>query len=85
MLVREGAAIPHIGLAQSTTLMDWSKLELVAYGDAAKATGLVALPADGALHEVTAAGQGDALRLSNDPLKGKVAWTIRRAAPQPEK
>jgi alpha-D-xyloside xylohydrolase len=82
MLVRDGAAIPHIGLAQSTTQMDWSKLELVMYGNAAKATGLVALPADGALHEVTVTGQGDALRLSSDPLKGKVTWTVRRAEPQ---
>jgi hypothetical protein len=40
----------------------------------------VSLPVDGALHEVTVTGQGDALRLSNDPLKGKVAWTVRRAA-----
>ena len=28
MLVREGAAIPHIAVAQSTAFMDWSKLDV---------------------------------------------------------
>jgi alpha-D-xyloside xylohydrolase len=32
MLVRDGAAIPHIKLAQSTKFMDWSKIELNLYG-----------------------------------------------------
>jgi len=32
ILVREGAAIPHIKLAQSTKFMDWSKIDLKVYG-----------------------------------------------------
>lgn len=54
ILVREGSAIPHIALAQSTMFMDWSKLELVVFaGNADKATGLVYLPGDKALRELS--------------------------------
>lgn len=34
MLVRKGAVIPHIKLAQSTQFMDWSELELKVFGAA---------------------------------------------------
>jgi alpha-D-xyloside xylohydrolase len=81
MLVRDGAAIPHIGLAQSTSKMDWSALELVVFADGAReARALVALPADNVLRPLTLARKGDAFALSPDPLAGKVRWTVRRAA-----
>lgn len=74
ILVREGAVIPHIGLAQSTGELDWSRLELVAYGAAGAATGYVARPDDRRLHELTVAGD----RIGNDPYGGRVRWTVRR-------
>lgn len=47
MLVRDGSAIPHIALAQSTASMDWSTLYVKAYtADARSASGLVYLPGD---------------------------------------
>ncbi|GHU60086.1 hypothetical protein FACS189411_17470 [Bacteroidia bacterium] len=53
ILVRDGSVIPHIGLAQSTSLLDWSKLTLKLYAaDASEATGLVCLPTDNQLHSV---------------------------------
>lgn len=33
ILIRDGAVIPHIGLAQSTKFMDWSRIELAVYSD----------------------------------------------------
>jgi alpha-D-xyloside xylohydrolase len=83
MLVRDGAAIPHIALAQSTAFLDWSKLDLNVFAStASRATGLVALP-DGELQQLALARRGSALVLENAPLAGKVTWTVvrRRAAP----
>jgi len=80
-LVREGAVIPHIQLAQSTLQLDWSKLELVVFAkDAATAKGLVCLPADNVLREVSLAKQNSGFNLLNDLLAGKVAWKIRSFA-----
>jgi alpha-D-xyloside xylohydrolase len=78
MLVREGAAIPQIAVAQSTAFMDWSKLDVEVFAvSAARASGLVALP-DGALLPLTLTRRGSAFALASDPLAGKVAWTVHR-------
>lgn len=77
MLVRDGAVLPHIGLAQSTMQMDWSKLELKVYSSrAGTATGLVCLPTDNVLHAVQVTKKGSQLSLGTDPLKGQVKWTV---------
>jgi alpha-D-xyloside xylohydrolase len=75
ILVREGAMIPHIGLAQSTADLDWSRLEAVTYGPAsAEAAGWVALPSEESLHRVTVVGG----EIGGDSLDGRVEWTVRR-------
>lgn len=57
MLVREGSAIPHISLAQSTADMDWSNVYIKVYGAGGKpAKGLLCLPSDGVLQEFTVQG-----------------------------
>jgi alpha-D-xyloside xylohydrolase len=77
VLVRDGTVIPKIALAQSTLQMDWSKLELVVFAkDAHTAKGLVCLPADNELHELSLTRKGNTFKLENDPLAGKVAWKI---------
>jgi alpha-D-xyloside xylohydrolase len=77
ILVRDGAVIPHIGLAQSTKDMDWTKLELVSYSAGAKTlNGMVCLPSDNVLHPVSLTGGGGNFRLTADPLNGKVSWKI---------
>ena len=69
-----------MALAQSTKDMDWSHLELVVFAKAAPtATGLVCLPADNELHELTLTKEGDIFKLAGDPLAGKVAWKITQA------
>ncbi|HEY4964376.1 MAG TPA: alpha-xylosidase [Candidatus Saccharimonadales bacterium] len=73
ILVRDGAAIPHIKLAQSTKDMDWKNIEWVVYstGNAA-AKGLVCLPSDNVLHAVSVENN----RLASDPYNGSVKWNI---------
>jgi alpha-D-xyloside xylohydrolase len=79
VLVRDGAVIPHAKLAQSTSQIDWSALDLVVYADAAaEARGLVALPSDNVLRRLTLARKGAGFALASDPLAGKVAWTVTR-------
>jgi alpha-D-xyloside xylohydrolase len=84
VLVRDGAAIPHVEVAQSTKDIDWSRIEIGVFSaTASTARGLVALPADGTLHEITLSRHGSSYSLTNDPLRGKVTWTVRRRAADP--
>ncbi|HKM94414.1 MAG TPA: TIM-barrel domain-containing protein [Prolixibacteraceae bacterium] len=66
MLVREGAAIPHVKLAQSTKFIDWSKIELKVFGNG-NAKGYVCLPEDQILKQVVVSGG----KLVSNPLDGK--------------
>lgn len=78
MLVREGAMIPHMQPAQSTTQLDWSKLEMVVFASGKQnAQGLVCLPSDNILHKVDAARRGAGFALAADALAGKAALTVR--------
>jgi alpha-D-xyloside xylohydrolase len=78
MLVRDGAVVPHIKLAQSTDRMDWSNLEMVVFASGAQnAQGLVCLPADNVLRRVEAARRNGVFALSADPLAGKAVSTVR--------
>ena len=80
ILVRDGAAIPHIKLSQSTAAMDWSNIELDVYSvDSKTAQALVCLPSDLKLHKLMMTQQGEQFRLNSDPFSGKVTWTIRQA------
>ena len=80
VLVRDGTVLPQIKLAQSTMQMDWSKLDLVVFAKNANASkGLVCLPSDNMLHELTLTKEGNAFKLVNDPLAGKVTWEITQA------
>jgi alpha-D-xyloside xylohydrolase len=75
ILVRAGAVIPHIKLAQSTMQMDWSMLELVSYSvKNEKASGLICLPADNILHKISLSSTS----LDHDPYSGKVKWQIKK-------
>jgi alpha-D-xyloside xylohydrolase len=83
MLVRDGTVLPQIKLAQSTLQMDWSQLDLVVFArDAQTAKGLVCLPTDNVLRELSLSKTGDTFKLANDPLGGKVTWSIKQPANQ---
>ncbi len=80
VMVRDGAVIPHISLAQSTAFMDWSKLELAVYAaQASQVTGKVCLPADKVLHDISLTKHESSFQLDNDPYQEKVTWTIKTA------
>ena len=72
VLVRDGAVIPHIKLAQSTQNMDWSELELKVFAaDAESASGYVCLPSDQQLVEVNLNKSGNSFKLNSNPLEEK--------------
>ena len=78
LLVREGAIVPQMKPAQSTSQLDWKNLEMVVYAASAQAAqGLVCLPSDNVLRRVEAARRGNAFALAADPLAGKAAVTVR--------
>lgn len=53
MLVRDGSVLPHLKLAQSTSEMDWSKMNLKVYSaDKKQAEGLIYLPTDNRIQVV---------------------------------
>ncbi len=73
MLVKKGAVIPHIALAQSTAFMDWEKITLKVFGISQNpAVGFVCLPQNQQLNKVEVVGK----KLVNDPFNGKVKFTI---------
>jgi alpha-D-xyloside xylohydrolase len=72
ILVRSGALIPHIALAQSTAFMDWSKIELKTYGPAPHAEGLLCLPQDHVLRTLEAHRQGGSWILTKGSVPPKV-------------
>jgi alpha-D-xyloside xylohydrolase len=79
MLVRDGAVIPRIKLAQSTMFMNWSEIDLVVFASAAqKAGGLVCLPSDNVLREVSLARRDGAFVIDHPTLPGKVKWNVLR-------
>jgi len=74
LLARAGAAIPHAAIAQHTGVIDWTNIQLRAFG-ADAAAGLVALP-DGPVREVRVTGT----RVESDPFAGRVTWRVTRVA-----
>jgi alpha-D-xyloside xylohydrolase len=77
MLVRDGSAIPHADLAQSTGGIDWHSLELRVFCARAEAAeGFVCLPEDDELHPLRLKRANDVFALEGDALQGRVAWSV---------
>src|SRR5215216_6269959 len=77
MLVRDGAAIPHVGLAQCTDQLDWSEIELRVFGTTDTAGGYFCHPEDGELHDLRLAREAGGFALTEDPTDGRVNWKAR--------
>jgi hypothetical protein len=74
----EEAAIPHIALAQSTAQMDWSKLDLIVYAtNSKKVKGLICLPSENLLHEISLVKKDNHFIMETDSYGGKVSRTVR--------
>jgi alpha-D-xyloside xylohydrolase len=76
ILVRDGAALPRLKLAQSTQWMDWKDIELIPFGSGETARGLLAFPGEGRLHEVALARQGGAFALAKAPRRAEVRYRV---------
>jgi len=77
ILVRDGTVLPRIALAQSTTQMDWTKVDLVVFAkETPKATGMICLPTDNELRPIAVEKSASGWQLASDPLAGKVTWAI---------
>ncbi len=73
MLVKEGAVLPHIKLAQSTAKLDWSKLELKIFSEnKGSFKTAICLPEDNILKSVKIENGS----ITEDPFNGKIQWTI---------
>ncbi len=78
ILIKDGTVIPEIKLAQSTQDMDWSALDLVVYSSGTPdAGGLVCLPSDNVLHQLTLDKKGNTYSLKDDPYGGKVKFRTK--------
>jgi alpha-D-xyloside xylohydrolase len=77
ILVRDGAVIPKVKLAQSTKDIDWNNIELVVYSASTdEASGYICLPSDNVLRAISIRKNNNNYVLTNDPLKGLVKWNI---------
>lgn len=78
-LVRNGAVIPHIKLAQTTKDMDWGNIELKVYASGEnQVKGKLFLPSDSNLYELTLGRQGENFILKNNPVSEKTRFKITK-------
>ena len=80
LLAKDGTAIPHIKLAQSTSEMDWREIELVIFSvETSAAEGLLCLPEEGQLHPLRLERKGEEndFVFTEDPLQRRVDWRLR--------
>jgi len=68
--VRNGAVIPLAKLAQSTDKIDWMNIELKVYGNSSTANGLVCLPSDNKLVEVSVVKKGTGYQIDKGLISG---------------
>ena len=76
VLVRDGAIIPHVKVAQCTKDIDWTNIQLNVYSTSASAKGFVYLPSDNLIHEVVVDKRSGKFVLQNDSYGGTIKWTI---------
>ncbi|MBV5283547.1 MAG: DUF4968 domain-containing protein [Paludibacter sp.] len=77
ILVRDGAIIPHIALAQSTDKMDWSKIELKVYSSGNRATGWICLPSENISREISLLKDMGKFTLNTSQLDWKTIFSIK--------
>jgi alpha-D-xyloside xylohydrolase len=82
LLVRSGAVIPHMAVAQNTSAMNWNDIELRVFKAAGTTDGslssLFALP-DGALQQLELRVSGSGYALARDPSAGRIRWRVTAA------
>jgi alpha-D-xyloside xylohydrolase len=78
VLVRNGSAIPHIALAQSTKDMDWSKIILKVFATERTNTAVakVFLPGEDALQNILLNRKGNNFEVNKNTLNLKTTFKV---------
>ena len=74
--VKLAGAARTISIKKVSSRLPISEGEVFA-GDSKTAKGLVCLPSDNVLHELTLDKAGKTFKVETDPLAGKVTWSVR--------
>jgi alpha-D-xyloside xylohydrolase len=78
LLVRDGSAIPHVALVQSTMQIDWTKIDLKVFtSKSTRASGYLCLPSDNQLHKISLVKSGNAYKVLENPLSNKVTLRVQ--------
>lgn len=82
LLVRDGAAVPHAGLAQHTGEIDWEDVELVVFAaEADMAEGLFCAPGDEGPRTLRLAREGGDFAAREGPSGSAEGWKVRLVPP----
>lgn len=78
VMVREGAVLPQVKVAQSTNDIDWTSMDLISYdlGSGIRPVQIV-LPSDNQIVNVKIEKKGSSYRIPNDPFQGKIKMTVK--------
>ncbi|MFY0686414.1 MAG: alpha-xylosidase [Cyclobacteriaceae bacterium] len=74
VLAKSGCVIPHVDLAQSTRNIDWTKIQLKAYGESASSK--LFLPGQERLQEINVVKEGNDYEVSKSELFDNVKFTF---------
>lgn len=78
MMVREGAVLPQVQVAQSTGEIDWNKIELLRFSNTgATAILKLYLPGQDVVQEIEVTQKGKKSVVSKDPFGGKIKWVLK--------
>ncbi len=76
VLVKDGAVIPHIKLAQSTMDMDWSRIRLKVFSTTGTARGTLYTPGADKLETLEVRLEDSHYRIIEDPFDGDILFEI---------
>jgi alpha-D-xyloside xylohydrolase len=76
ILVKEGACLPMVQVAQSTSQIDWNNMELVVFGSTDNTSAMVCLPSDNILKKIEVAKNNEGYVLVSNPLPESVKLTV---------
>jgi alpha-D-xyloside xylohydrolase len=77
ILVKEGACIPMVKVAQSTSMIDWNNIELVVYGKAGEKTSTtVCLPSDNIIKTIEIQAKDNKYSMISNPFSENIKFKI---------
>jgi alpha-D-xyloside xylohydrolase len=78
VMVREGAVLPQVKVAQSTRDIDWNNIELLSFANTpATAAVKLFMPGQAEVEVLELAKKGSKYVVTKDPFGGKVRWELK--------